>query len=220
LEARPRLADEAAEIVVEVHFFRAFENHADLEMVLQVAADARHVVHERDAMLGEQRGRADAGELEQLRRVERAAERMTSLDARAVRTAPFCRYSTPIARRPSRARAWRARWSRRRGSRVCAPAEIAARRAPTPPVMHRRLVVAGAFLARAVEIVVALQPGLLGRGDEGIAQLVRRALVGNLERAADAVQIVGPVRLILGALEIGQKVVPAPAGIASWRQWS
>jgi hypothetical protein len=36
-------------------------------------------VHHRDAVLLEQRARADAGELQQLRRVEGAADRMISL---------------------------------------------------------------------------------------------------------------------------------------------
>ena len=45
----------------------------DLEVVLEVLADAGQVVHERDAELGEVLLVADAGELEQLRGVDRAA---------------------------------------------------------------------------------------------------------------------------------------------------
>ena len=51
-------------------------------------------------------------------------------------------------------------------------------------------------------------------GDEGLAQLVRLALVGDAERAAGAMEIVGAALLVLGLLEIGQHVVIAPADIA------
>ena len=42
--------------------------HADLQMVLQIGADARPVGDHVDAMLAQQRRGADAGELQQLRR--------------------------------------------------------------------------------------------------------------------------------------------------------
>ena len=43
----------------------------DFQMVLQVGADARPVGHDLDALLPQMLGRADAGEHEQLRRVDR-----------------------------------------------------------------------------------------------------------------------------------------------------
>ena len=45
----------------------------DLEVILQVLADARQVVHDRDAERLELARVPDAGELQQLRRVDRAA---------------------------------------------------------------------------------------------------------------------------------------------------
>jgi hypothetical protein len=47
-------------------------DHAQLQMVLQVFADAGQVGQRRDAELVQARGRADAGQLQQLRRTDRA----------------------------------------------------------------------------------------------------------------------------------------------------
>ena len=48
------------------------EDHPQLQMVLQVLADAGQRMHDGDAVLGKQRGIADAGQLQQMRRVDRA----------------------------------------------------------------------------------------------------------------------------------------------------
>ena len=72
----------------------------DLEVVLQVLADARQVVDDVDAERLELAGVADPGELEQLRRVDRAAaeDHLAGLDPlRPVLPAT----STPTARVPS-----------------------------------------------------------------------------------------------------------------------
>src|SRR5271155_3423327 len=75
--------------------------------------------------------------------------------------------------------------------------QITDRRRPAPAVVGRELKIAGAFLARPVENVVALKSGLLDRRDEGFAQRMRLAHIGDLEMPADAVQLVGPALLIL-----------------------
>ena len=51
---------------------------ADVEMILQVRADAGQLVRDGDAVLAQVIGGADAGEHQQLRRVDRAAARITS----------------------------------------------------------------------------------------------------------------------------------------------
>src|SRR4029079_4027526 len=89
-------------------------------------------------------------------------------------------------------------------------AQIAARGAPADAPPRRGLEIAGAFLHRAVEIVVAGDAGLPGGGDEGVAQLVRLGRVGHAERTADAVERALAARPILGAPEIGQHVVKTP----------
>ena len=50
--------------------------------------------------------------------------------------------------------------------------------------------------------------------DEGFAQRVRLAHIGNRERAARAVQFIRAALLVLGAPEVGQHILEAPAGIA------
>ena len=70
---------------------------ARLIVVLQIGADALHVGDHVDAVLPQQVGRADAGELQQLRRVERAArEDHFAVRARHVRRAVL----DDIRRRP------------------------------------------------------------------------------------------------------------------------
>ena len=92
--------------------------------------------------------------------------------------------------------------------------EIAGRGRPAAAVLRRQLEIAGAFLLRPVEIVIARNAGLFGRGEERFAQRVRLADVGHRQRTADAVQIVFAALLVLGAAEIGQHVTECPAGVA------
>ena len=82
------------------------------------------------------------------------------------------------------------------------------------PIARGQLEIARAFLARPVEIVVARKAGLLGRRDERFAQRMRLAHIGDGERSAGAVQRIGAALLILGAPEIRQHILEAPAGIA------
>ena len=80
-------------------------------------------------------------------------------------------------------------------------------------VSGRRLVVADAVLASAVEIVVAGKAELRRSGDEGLADRVLRH-VRHAERTACAVKAVGAAHLVLRALEIRQYVLERPSGIA------
>jgi hypothetical protein len=66
--------------------------HADLQVVLQVGSDARHVGNHVDAQRAQQRGRSEPGELQELRRVEGAAGK----DDLAVRMGDAGRIATPI----------------------------------------------------------------------------------------------------------------------------
>jgi hypothetical protein len=92
--------------------------------------------------------------------------------------------------------------------------QIADRGRPAPPVFRRQLEIAGAFLRRTVEVVIARNAGALRRFDEGLAQRVRLADVGHRERSADTMEIIGAARLVLGAPKIRQHVGKTPAGIA------
>ena len=77
------------------------------------------------------------------------------------------------------------------------------------------LEIAAALVVAAVEV--------LGLGDarprrprlaECVEDLPVQALLLDPPFAAGAVQLVGPVEVVLGPLEVGQDVVPAPAGVA------
>ena len=141
--------------------------------------------------------------------------RMTSPLARAARVVPPCRYSTPTARRPSnRMRLASALVSTTRLDRRRASPQIADRGRPAPAILRRELEIAGALLRRPVEIVVARIARLLRGVDERLAQRMRLADVGDGERPADAVQRVLAPLLVLGAAEVRQHIVEAPAGIA------
>ena len=87
------------------------------------------------------------------------------------------------------------------------------RRAAQAPAIGQ-LEVAGTLLARAVEVAVARNAQLVAGLDISLAQRVRLLGVGHGKRAAGAVQGVRAALLILGLDEIGQDVVPVPAGIA------
>jgi hypothetical protein len=89
------------DVRVHGHRLPARELHVHLEVVLQVRADTRQVRDRRDAARVQQAGRADAGELQQLRRVDRPAAQDDFAGAHRLRTAPARVYSTPTARGPS-----------------------------------------------------------------------------------------------------------------------
>ena len=188
---------------------------ADLEMILQVVADARHVGDHADAMRAQQLGRSEPGKLHQLRRVERASGQ----DDLAAGAGNPRRAALPVFD-PDRAPPLEQDAARQRvgfddeiGS---APrlAQIADRGRPAPAVLRRELEIAGALLRRPVEIVVARIARLLRGLDERLAQRMRLADIGDGERPADAVQRVLAALLVLGAAEVRQHIVEAPAGIA------
>ncbi len=188
---------------------------AHLQMVLQVGADAGDVGRDRDAVLPQQRGRAEAGELHELRRVEGAAgEDHLAIGARHMRRA-----AAAILDAGRTAAVEQDAGRERVGDdlEVGAPArlaQIAGRGRAAQPVARGVLEVAGAFLGGAVEVVVARMARLLHGRDERLAQRMRLAHVGHGERPADPVQRVGAALLVLGAAEIGEHVVVAPARIA------
>ena len=77
------------------------------------------------------------------------------------------------------------------------------------------LVDADAFLRGAIEILVERQTGLGCRLEKLPRQWVHvSAIVGDAHRPAAATIIVGAGLVVLHCLEVGQKVVKAPAGIA------
>ena len=63
----------AVDDVVERHALRTTHHHPYLHVVLQIVSYPRRIEHDLDAVVSQQFSRADAGELQQLRRIVRAA---------------------------------------------------------------------------------------------------------------------------------------------------
>ena len=184
-------------------------------MVLQIVADPRQFVDDRDAVLAQQfagptpescSSCGDSSEPPDSNTSARArtrrgdavlhefeTDRALAVEQHAVREgADFDGQVGPLHRR----------------------AQIGERGAAPPHLAHGQLVVADAFLLGAVEIGVGREPGLLRGGDKGVVQFVAGAQIGDVERAAGAVIIVRAALLVLGAAEIRQHVVIAPADAA------
>src|SRR5262245_50815474 len=189
--------------------------HADLEMVLQVGADARHVGDHVDAEGLQQARRSHTRELQELRRVERAAG-----DDDLAFGAGGARLAALLVFDPDGAAAVEQDAPRQRvghhGEIWPAPRrpQVAHRRRPTASVARRQLIVAGALLGRAIEVVIARKACLLHRCQEGLAQGMWLAHIGDREGSADAMPGILAALLVLGAAEIGKHVGEAPAGVA------
>ena len=216
LQAGHHLADRMVDDVVERDLLRAARDQPDLHVVLQIVADAGRVEHDLDAVLLQQVRRPDAGELQQLRRVVRAAGNQDFL-ARPRRAHAAV---LPVFDRRGAAALEQDALRQRRGldmqiAAVLRRAQIGERRAGAAAAARRGLEKSRAFLGRAVEIGIGRDAGF-GRGnDEGFRQRIGVPPVGHRQRAARAVIFVGAALLVLGLLEIGQHVVITPAGIAA-----
>ena len=153
--------------------------------------------------------------MQQLRRVERAAgDDHLGIGVRRVGRAAlavFHAHGAPAGKQHTRRQ--RVGGDREIGPPLCG-LEIADRGRPAASVLGGELEIAGAFLGGAVEVVVARVACLLRGLDEGLAQRVRLAHIGDSERPAAAVHGVGATLLVLGAPEKGQHVFEAPAFVA------
>ena len=215
LEAHAELAHDAAQVVVGGHRLRAAEDRAHLQMILQVLADAGQCMHHRDAAVGQQRGVADARQLQQLRRLQPArrehhfvpctdADRAAALRILDARCTAAYEQHTVHHRLGLDAQVGPA--SRR--------LQVRDRSRAAQAVARGQLVVARAFLCRAVEVVVARNADFAGAGDERVHELMGLADVGGAKRTVAAVVIGRAARVALAALEVRQHVVPGPALVA------
>ena len=184
-------------------------------MVLQIVADAGQFVHQRDVVLAQQAPGADPGKLQQLRRQQRAAGQQDF----AARAHP-ANGAVLLVFEADRALAVE-QHAMREGADLdleIGPlhrrAQIGNRGAAPPHLAHRQLIIADPFLLGAVEIGIGGKPGVLAPADKGVVQFVAGAQIGDVERSAGAVIIVGAALLVLGAAEIRQDVVIRPADIA------
>ena len=82
LHADARTSPQGAQIVIGRDALAAFVDQPHLQVVLKVLADAGRFGHQRDSVLAQQVGRADAGELKQLRGLDGTG--------RKHKLAPYC----------------------------------------------------------------------------------------------------------------------------------
>ncbi len=171
---------------------RARVLHVGFDVVLQVRADAGNVRHRRDAELLQRVGVADAGQHQDLRRIDRAAGDddfaarahpdepavVQVLDADGARAleqdagdqAP--RLDAQIRARPGRS-------------------QVGHRGAPAAAPVGRHVHRTEAFLPVAVHVVGLRVPGLPSRVDERAIERILHRARGDVERAAAAAIVVG-----------------------------
>ncbi len=212
LESDPRLAP-IGERRLHRDRLRALVLDVDLEMVLEVLADAGQVVDDRDPDGLQLRGIADAGELEQLGRVDRAASedhlaavdrlRPTALSVSSTPDRPAALEDDPGHERPGPDLEVLAAHDRM---------EVGPRGAQPAPAADVPVELREALLAVAVDVVGRRIAGLLRRLEERGEQRVRRRPALEAERAAVAAERV--VRFgreaVLHPLEVGQAVGVVP----------
>src|SRR3989442_1218990 len=201
---------QAHHVVVQRDRLATAPERAHVEMVLQIRADAGRLVHDRNAVALEQRPRTHAGELEKLRRVERAAAKDDFSCADRVNFAVFPKLDSDRAAIPEVDPGRQSVDFDLQIRPLLGRPQVADRGAAAAAAGCRCLVVAGAFLRGAVEVVVPRNAQCHGRRDEGVAQLVAWQ-IRHRERSADAMPGVRAAALVLRLPEVREEIVETPA---------
>ncbi|VWB89565.1 hypothetical protein BUB20358_04262 [Burkholderia ubonensis] len=189
----------------------------EVDVIDQVRADVRRILHDRDAVPAQLVGRADARAHQQLRRVERTG-RQDHFRARAERLhAPVARDRDADRALAVEADAQHRRIGDHMQVRTVAAVDVRTRDAATRAVAMRDLVEADAFLRGPVEIVVERIAGRVRGLDESFGERIAKAQIGHRERAVRAVPCVRAAPVAFRAPEIRQHVLPAPARRAELR---
>ena len=189
--------------------------HVDLEVVLQVGADAREVVDHLDAERREVRGVADARELEQLRGVDGAAAEhdLAGLDAAPTAGVPVVEADRALAPEPD---------AGDEGERLDAQVgarprriEVGPGRRPAATPVDVAVEAGEALLPVAVDVVGQREAGLLGGLEEHPEQRVGGRAALEQQRAVGASPGVtgrapGVVEAGLHPLEVRQAVQVVP----------
>ncbi len=171
-----------------------------------------------DAERLQERGRTDARKLQQLRRLQRPRGE----DHFATRGDGALLAALPIgdAGRPKVVEQDPRRMGAGLHAQVGAVAhrlEIRDGRRGAQPPARRELVVAGAFLPRAVEIVVARDAELAGAGDHRLDERMRHVDVRRPERPVRAVVLARPAHVVLERAKPRKDVREAPSVVARRR---
>ena len=190
------------------HRARRRADHRREQVVVQVLADAGEVDGDLEPDPRQRGGRPDAGEHQQLRRLDRAcAEHDLLLGAHLSPADVDPDTPTALEDEPADARSGQHGQVRRVQHR---PQERD-RLALANVVLDRQVAVADAVLGRAVVVVVERDPDLLRRLDRSRMERVRLVVGGHTQRPACAVVLGLAATEVLGAPEQRQHVLVAPA---------
>ena len=196
---------------------RRLGREVDVHVVLEVLADSRQVVDDRDPERSQLVGGPDPGQQQQARRVDRPA-RDDDLAARVdPRLGRLVLGEVLDADRPTVLDDQLGGLGVRRDDQVLALArrpEVRGRRALPADVSLGDVVEADAGLLGAVEVVAERDADALGRPHEPLRDRVVGDLLGDVHRAAGAVVLVGEPLVVLGLAEVRQDAVVAPALVA------
>ncbi len=194
-------------------------DQGEVEVILQVAADARQSVLDGNAMALQLLRRADARQQQELRRLEGAGRED---DGAAGGDGLFGAAAAADDAGGAPARQRHPQGARAGGDLEVGPLaqvgrQIGARRAPALALLLRHLIEADALLGRTVEITVARQLQLVAGFEKGVVDRVGADEIGDIERAVAAVQRAAEALVALRALEVGEHVGERPAGGAERR---
>ena len=215
LDACPDRAVQLDVVVVGV-VAAALGHGVDVEMVLEVRADAGQVVDDRHAHLPQMVGRADARQQQQARRADAARG-----DQHLALAAQHGGRAAALHDLDADGTAGLDDDARDQGAgldgqvrAVADGLEVGAGGRGAARVADGDLVVPDALLLRTVEVRIVGDAVFLGRAQEGLADRQRVDRNGHAERAAIAMVLAGEPLIVLGALEVGQDLAIAPAGAA------
>ncbi len=193
----------------------AFHLEIEFEMVLQIFADPGQIMDHIDTVRPKLRRRSDSGELEQLRRVDRAA-RQDHLAPRGHQMlgAAFAIGDADRALAlPQDMGGERVRFHAEIGPRH-RRLEIGIGRAPAAAAMDGHVHAPKAFLLRAVDVVGQRIARLLRRIEKGGVERVLQPAITGVESALGAAIGITALVARLGATEIGEDLGKAPAARA------
>src|SRR5215831_15397033 len=213
-----KLPGDRSQLVVGRDRLRDLVHCAQLQVILQVLADAREIADDRDIQFAQERRTTDAGELQKLRALDRPrGENDLASGSDSLRLAVSLVLDTRCARAiESESRDVCIRLDGQIRSVDRRP-EVCDRGAAPPSMAREELVVADAFLSLAVEVVGTRYAECFGAADDRFHELVRLADVRTPQRTGCAVARACAARVVLRLDEVRQHIAPAPAGISERR---
>ena len=214
-QAHAHLAPQAAGDLVQGAGIFQFVDQAQLQVILQVAADAGQFMRDADAQPLQEWARADPGTLQDARRADRTGAQddfLASLEGPGLALpASDDRCSAAIVQQHA------VDFDAGQHGQVGAMADGLEKRlgrVPADPGLLIDLKVAAAFVVALVEVIDAGDAALLGGAAEGIENRPRQALAFDPPLAGTTVKRRVAGKVAFAFLEQRQDVLPAPARIA------